>query len=203
MNLTAFKITVFSNILFLFSCPLMATDYAPNDVQLEKYLQNYYLSNKCPSGIGIKMSELKVKGCLRSSTFFKENGVVILDYLLFKTHKNMEGFEDMDRNSREVSLKKATIQLGYRVGKLRFKNAPSINGEIQRTPFNFVIDKKNDEVHNLKKWIKANAVVSLTFSFKQRWYVGFLDKSGSFFYKESYDVDPNDPVITPLHFLEK
>lgn len=196
MNL---KLTLLVIVLFGFSTKAVGSQF--DTYKLDKYLQNYYLSNKCPSGVGIKMSDLKIDGCLRSSSYFKESDAVILDYLLFKSHESIEGFSKLNRKKRELAIKEATIQLGHKVGKLKFKNRSSLNGEIQRTPVTFIVDKTSERNQSIHEWVAANSVVSLTFIFGQRWYVGFIDKDGNFAYKESFDTKTLDPVITPFDFL--
>lgn len=175
----------------------------PED-SLNEYLGNYYLAEKCPSGIGMKMSNIQVKGCLRSVNYWTDLNTVIFDYILFSTSEHVGEFANKNKIEREGALKIETIALGYSVGKLKPEKILIPNGSIQLTPISFITKSGKDlEETNLKNWVKDNSVISLTLVYENKWYVGFINKDGSFSYKESYDFDPQDPVVTPLDFLKE
>lgn len=182
-----------------FNC--IASEVSEDD--LNDYLRNFYLAEKCPSGIGMKMKNIEVKGCLRSVYYWTDLNTVTFDYILFKNSEHVGDFSKKSKSERESALKIETTALGYSVGKLKHEKLLTPKGAIQFTPVNFIAKSGGDvEKTELKRWVKDNSVISLSLIYDHKWHVGFINKDGSFSYKESFDVDPHDPVITPLHFLE-
>lgn len=189
-------------IMLAFSFKCIASEISEDD--LNDYLRNFYLAEKCPSGIGIQMKNIEVKGCLRSVYYWTDLDAVILDYILFKSSENVGDFSKKSRSERERVLKIETTDLGYTVGKLKNEKLLAPKGAIQTTPVNFITKSgKDKEEIDLKRWVKDKSVISLSLIYDHKWHVGFINKDGSFSYKESFDTDPHDPVVTPLHFLDR
>lgn len=190
--------------ILLLSRSTISSSNEVSEEMLNEYLRNFYLAEKCPSGIGMKMINIKVKGCLRGVHYWKDLNAVTFDYILFENSEHVGEFSKKSKLERENALKIETTALGYSVGKLKHEKLLAPHGAIQFTPVNFIAKSGGDvEKTELKRWVKDNSVISLSLIYDHRWHVGFINKDGSFSYKESFDTDPHDPVITPLHFLEK
>lgn len=188
----------------LLSLSTISSSNEVSEEMLNDYLRNFYLAEKCPSGIGMKMKNIDVKGCLRGVSYWTDLDAVIFDYILFKSSEHVGDFSKKSKSERERVLKIETTALGYSVGKLMHEELSTPIGSIQFTPVNFITKSGHDKDEiDLKRWVESNSVISLSLIYEHKWHVGFINKDGSFSYKESFDTDPHDPVITPLHFLEK